>query len=351
MPYTQRDMSSAAPQDGAQGWGADDLRSLRQAIAPYRTPSTGRTLWNVGNSVLPFVACMTAAAILLPISYPLCIPFMVLAVGFNIRNFIIMHDAGHGTLFRSRRLNGLVGHVAGILALTPLRDWAHNHALHHASSGNLDRRTDTDVKTITVAEYRNRTRWARLCYRVYRNPLVLLTFGSVWTFVFDHRLPRKITKGKGRSSLLLTNVGVAVTVAVMLLFAGWRYVVLVYLPMIGLAGVIGVWLFYMQHQFEDAYWRRDGSWAFAEAAMEGASYLRLPTVLQWFTGNIGFHHIHHLDPRIPYYNLPRCHRAHPLMARAPELTVLDTIRCFRRNLYDEEQGRMVSFRSLRASPA
>ena len=143
----------------------------------------------------------------------------------------------------------------------------------------------------------------------------------------------------------------AVTVAVMVLLAGWRYVALVYLPMIGLAGVIGVWLFYMQHQFEDAYWRRDGEWQYGEAAMEGASYLRMPAVLQWFTGNIGFHHVHHLDPRIPYYHLPSCHRAHPLMERAPVLTVLDTVRCFRRNLYDEEQGRMVSFRSLRAQPA
>ena len=344
-------MSSVAPHPGVDGWGADEIRSLRDAIAPYRKPSIPRTLWNLANSVLPFVACMAAAAILLPISYPLCLPFMVLAAGFNIRNFIIMHDAGHGTLFRSRRMNGLIGHLTGILAMTPLRDWAHNHAMHHAGSGDLDRRTNTDIQTITVSEYRSLSRKERLFYRLYRNPLVLLTIGSVWTFVLNQRVPRKISKAKGRSSLLITNVGVAATVAAMLLFAGWRYLVLVYLPMIGLAGLIGVWLFYMQHQFEDVYWRRHKDWGFVEAAMGGASYLRLPAVLQWFTGNIGFHHIHHLDPRIPYYYLPRCQRSHPLMARAPVLTLFDTIKCFRRNLYDEEAGRMVSFRSLRASPA
>ena len=344
-------MSSAAPHDGADGWGADDIRSLREAIAPYRRPSSVRTWWNIGNSVLPFLACMTVAAILLPISYPLCLPFMVLAAGFNIRNFIIMHDAGHGTLFRSRRMNGLIGHVTGILALTPVRDWAHNHAIHHASSGDLDRRTNTDVQTLTVSEYQSRTLWERTCYRLYRNPVVLLIFGSVWMFIFDHRLPRKISKGRGRSSLLITNIGVAAMIAAMLLFAGWKYLVLVYLPMIGFAGLIGVWLFYMQHQFEGVYWRRHDQWGFVEAAMGGASYLRLPAVFQWFTGNIGFHHIHHLDPKIPYYYLPTCHRSHPLMARAPVLTVFDTIECFRRNLYDEAIGDMVSFRSLRASPA
>jgi omega-6 fatty acid desaturase (delta-12 desaturase) len=344
-------MSSAARAAGAQGWGADEVRSLRDALAPYRKPSTFLTLWNVGNSVVPFVACMAAAALVLPISYWISLPFMVLAAGFNIRNFIIMHDAGHGTLFRSRRMNGFVGHLTGILALTPMRDWAHNHAIHHAHSGDLDRRTNTDIQTITVAEYRSLKPMARLGYRAYRNPLVLLLFGWIWSFVLNHRLPRKITKGKGRSSMLLTNIGVAAMIAAMLLFAGWRYVVLVYVPMIGLAGLIGVWLFYMQHQFEDVYWSRHEDWAFVRAAMDGASYLRLPAVLQWFTGNIGFHHIHHLDPRIPYYYLPRCHRSHPLMERAPVLTLFDTVKCFGQNLYDEDNGRMVSFRSLSASPA
>lgn len=341
-------MSSAASHDGAQGWGADDIRSLRAAIAPYRRPSTALTLWNIGNSVLPFVACMTAAAILLPISYPLCLPFMLLAVGFHIRNFIIMHDAGHGTLFRSRRMNGLIGHLIGILVLTPMRDWAHNHAIHHASAQDLDRRTKTDIQTITVAEYHNLSRWERIYYRLYRHPLVLMLVGSLYP-IFDHRFPRKISKGHGRSSLLITNLGVAAMIAAILLFAGWKYLVLVYLPMIILAGAIGVWLFYMQHQFEGAYWSRHDQWGYVDAAMGGSSYLRLPAVLQWFAGNIGFHHIHHLDPKIPYYYLPTCHRSHPLMARAPVLTVFDTLKCFRHNLYNEETGSMVSFRSLRAS--
>ena len=344
-------MSSAAQSVTSERWGKDEIRSLREAISPYRKPSRLLTIWNVGNSVVPFLVCMTVAAILLPISYWLCLPLIVLAAGFNIRNFIIMHDAGHGTLFASRRWNGLVGHLAGILALTPMRDWSHNHAMHHASSGDLDRRTNTDIQTITVKEYRNRSSWERFCYRAYRNPLVLLPFGWLATFVVDHRFPRKITKGKGRSSLLITNIGVAAMVAAMWLFAGWQYLLVVYLPMIAIAGVAGVWLFYMQHQFEDVYWSSHEGWNFVQAAMEGASYLRLPAILQWFTGNIGFHHIHHLDPRIPYYYLPRCHRSHPFMARTQVLTIFDTIECFRRNLYDEDKGQMVSFRSLRSSLA
>ena len=305
----------------------------------------------MGNSVVPYVVCMAAAAILLPISYPLCLPFMVLAAGFNIRNFIIMHDAGHGTLFRSRRMNGLVGHLTGILALTPMRDWAHNHAIHHASAGDLDRRTPTDIETITVSEFRNLPTWGRIRYRLYRNPFVMLLIGGTWNFMIDHRFPRKISKGRGRSSLLITNLGVAAMIAAIVLFAGWRYLVLVYLPMISFAGLIGVWLFYMQHQFEGVYWRRHEQWSFAQAAIDGSSYLRLPAVLQWFTGNIGFHHIHHLDPKIPYYYLPSCHRSHPLMSRATVLTMFDTVKCFKYNLYDEATDSLVSFRSLRASPA
>lgn len=344
-------MVSAAPSERAVGWGADDIRALRKAIAPYRKPSTARTLWNIGNSVVPFIGCMVIAGILLPTSYLLCLPFILLSIGFSVRVFIIMHDAGHGALFKSRRLNGLVGHITGIMTLTPVRDWAHNHAMHHATSGDLDRRNGGDIDTITVSEYRSRSFWPRLYYRLYRNPLVLLVVGSVWTFMIDHRFPRKITKARGRSSLWVTNLGVLVMLSTMVLLGGWRYLFLIYLPMFGLAGVLGIWLFYMQHQFEGTYWRRHDEWGYVDSAMDGASYLRLPPVLQWFSGNIGFHHVHHLDPKIPYYYLPLCHRSHPLMARAPVLTVFDTIRCFRHKLYDEDLGCMVSFRSLRSSPA
>ncbi len=344
-------MSSAAPYDGADGWGADDVRALREAVAPYRSPSTFRTWWNIANSVVPFLFCMVMSGILLPTSYLLCLPFMVLSIGFSVRTFIIMHDAGHGTLFRSRRLNGLVGHVTGVLTLTPLRDWAHNHAMHHATSGDLDRRVGGDIETMTVSEYRNLSTRSRLYYRLYRNPWILMILGSVWTFMIDHRFPRKITKGRGRSSILVTNLGVAAMIMTMILLGGWRYVLLVYLPMFGTAGIVGIWLFYMQHQFEDTYWQRHEEWDYVASAMDGASYLRLPSIIQWFSGNIGFHHIHHLDPRIPYYHLPACHRSHPLMNRAPVLTVGDTIRCFRHNLYDEDRGVMVSFKSLSTSSA
>jgi acyl-lipid omega-6 desaturase (Delta-12 desaturase) len=278
-------------------------------------------------------------------SYWLTILLALPTAGFLVRIFAIQHDCGHHSFFRNRRANDWLGQACGVLTLTPYYFWKRNHASHHISSGDLSRRGLGDVGMLTVEEYLNRSRFGRLQYRVYRNPLVLFVFGAGYLFVLRHRFTLGIPRNwhRERMSVHATNLGIAFLIGL-----GWHTIGLpklfcIHGPVVIVGAAIGCWLFFVQHQFENAYWQPHEEWDFVSSALKGSSYYRLPRMLQWFTGNIGFHHIHHLDSRIPNYNLARCYATVPELRQAITLRFWDSFKCVRLKLWDEQQQRMVSF--------
>jgi len=318
-------------------------REVQSALRRYRQPSLARSLGQLLTSVVPYVAGLLAMGAIAQGSYLLSLLLALPTAGFLIRIFIIFHDAGHGSFFRRSRWNRAVGYFAGILAFTPFRHWTHMHAMHHASAGDLDRRGLGDVWTMTVQEFVDASRALRLAYRVFRNPCVLFCLVAPLSFLLNHRFPRKHAGSRANRAIMGTNLGVTLFVAAMSLPFGFVDFVLVFTPVFVTASMVGTWLFYVQHQFEDVYWRRRESWDFAAAALQGSSYLKLPRVLQWFTGNIGFHHVHHLNPGIPNYHLERAHREQPMFRQVPVIRLRDTVRCLSMRLHDETTGQMVGF--------
>ena len=273
------------------------------------------------------------------------------AAGFLVRLFIIQHDCGHGSLFRSRLANDLTGRILGVFTLTPYDYWRRTHAAHHATSGNLDRRGVGDISTLTVREYLAMSRWRRLVYRLYRHPLVLFGIGPIYLFILKHRLPLDMPLRSGVwRNLFATNAGIAALIAVLAILVGPLALLKLQLPIVLLAASAGIWLFHVQHQFEDSYWQRDPAWSFHQAALRGSSYYRLPRLLQWFTASIGLHHIHHLCSRIPNYRLQECLDENPELHEVRRLTLLQSLRCARLSLWSEESGRMIRFRDLRTIP-
>ena len=283
-------------------------------------------------------------------SYWITLALALPAAGFMVRTFIIMHDCGHGSFLPSRRWNNLVGYITGLLTFTPYSEWRHEHAIHHATAGDLDRRGHGDIETLTVDEYLARGRWGRLQYRFYRNPFVMLLLGPAYLMV-GQRIPgrNKSSGAPKTASVWSANIGIAVVITALAMVIGLQSVLLVYLPAGYIAAGAGVYLFFVQHQFDDAYWEKHANWDYATAAIAGSSYLKLPSVLQWFTGNIGLHHVHHLAPRIPNYNLQRAHDELPIFHDVPTLTLGDGIRTLRLKLYDERHGRLVTFANARAT--
>ena len=324
-------------------------RSWKQLVASYQGADLKRSVWQLVNSVVPFFGLLYLAYRLFAVSYWLALPVQVLAAGFMVRIFIIFHDCGHGSFFRSRLANDVVGYITGILTFTPYDDWKNEHARHHATAGNLDRRGAGDVLTMTVEEYRNASFWQRLGYRLYRNPFVLLGFGPLYSFVVKQRFPRKANGVRGVVSVLVTDVALVAIFAALFATIGVGKTLLLILPVIGIAGAAGIFLFYVQHQFEQVYWERHERRDFVAVAMQGSSLYALPRVLQWFSGNIGFHHIHHLSSRIPNYRLPKAYREQPLFQQAPTLTLRSSLRSLRLHLYDEGSRRLVGFREARAA--
>jgi omega-6 fatty acid desaturase (delta-12 desaturase) len=322
-----------------------------ETIARYKHPDLRKSCWQVANTLLPFFGLWTLMYLSMGWSYWLTLLLAVPTAALQVRIFIIQHDCGHHSFFRSNRVNDLLGFVCGVITLTPYHFWRRTHARHHVTSGNLNHRGHGDVGTLTVEEYLARSPWGRLRYRLYRNPLIMFGLGALYMFVFRFRLTYGLPKAwrRERRSVHATNLAALVVLGAAAWMIGWRELFLIEVPIWVLAA--GTWLFYVQHQFEAAYWHPDTSWDFTRAALEGSSYYRLPAVLQWCTGNIGFHHIHHLNSRIPNYHLPACHAAEPAFQQAVTLGLRESMRCVSLKLWDERQQRMVTFAEAEAGGA
>jgi omega-6 fatty acid desaturase (delta-12 desaturase) len=320
-------------------------------LARYREPSHARSIVEIVITLGPLVALWALAWVAYYFGFWwLSLLIAVPAAGFLVRLFMIQHDCGHGAFFRHRLANDWVGRVIGVLTLTPYDFWRRTHAVHHASSGNLDRRGLGDVNTLTVREYLALSSGGRLWYRIYRHPIVMFGIGPAYLFVLQHRLPVGMLRSGGWRpwlSTMATNVAIALVVAVLIWFVGVWPFLLVHLPITLIAGSIGVWLFYVQHQFDPTFWARDGEWTLHEAALYGSSHYDLPGILRWFTANIGVHHVHHLCSRIPYYRLSKALRDYPELRGVSRLTMLQSFRCVRLALWDEGSRRLISFDQMR----
>ncbi len=315
----------------------------RETLAPYARPRLSRSLLDLATSVVPYLALSVAMYFALGVSYLLVLAIALPASGFLVRTVILFHDCSHGSFLPSRRANLWLGTVLGLLVYSPFLRWRHDHAIHHATSGDLDRRGGGDVRTLTVSEYLALPARARLGYRLFRNPVVMFGIGPIVALLVGPRLVARTARPRMRRSVIGTNIALAALIGVLCWLIGWREYLLVQAPTVLLAGSAGIWLFYVQHQFEDAYWENAEGWNYADAALRGSSYLKLPKVLQFFSGNIGLHHVHHLSARIPNYNLQRAHDENPIFHDVPTLSLRDGLRAVRLKLWDEERGRLVTF--------
>ena len=322
-----------------------EIRALAQLLSRYREPDSARGIFELAITAVPFLVIWALTWAAVAHGYWIGLLLVVPAAGFLVRLFMIQHDCGHGSFFRSRRANDWVGRAIGVVTLTPYDFWRQSHARHHASSGNLDHRGIGDVDTLTVREFLARSRWRQMLYRLYRHPIVMFGIGPTYLFILRHRLPVGMMRRGWEPwvSTMGTNAAIAILVTTMIRTIGVAPLLLVHLPITVLAGSIGVWLFYVQHQFEDTSWSHDGAWSFHEAALHGSSHYHLPGVLRWFTANIGVHHVHHLCSRIPCYRLPDVLRDHPQLAAVGRITMLQSLQCVRMALWDEKERRLVSF--------
>jgi acyl-lipid omega-6 desaturase (Delta-12 desaturase) len=345
-PYWNRTLQNARPVDSTVA-----AREWAQILGKYREPSHGRSLLELLLTAGCFAGLWFLVWAAMGFSYWLSLVLAVPAAGFLVRLFMIQHDCGHGAFFRRRATNDWVGRVLGAVTLTPYDVWRRSHAIHHASSGDLEHRGIGDISTLTVREYLALPRWRRLGYRLYRNPIIMFGLGPAYLFLLQHRVPIGFIRGGWVPwiSAMATNTAIALAIVVMMWLVGVTPFLLVHLPITLLASSIGVWLFYVQHQFEDTFWAEGSAWTVHEAALHGSSHYDLPHVLRWFTANIGVHHVHHLCSRIPYYRLPGVLRDHPELGEVGRLTLLQSLGCVRLVLWDENSRRLISFGELRAA--
>jgi omega-6 fatty acid desaturase (delta-12 desaturase) len=327
--------------------GLPETAAWKKIVARYQKPSAGRALWQVANTLVPYAALWALMFFTSRISWWLTVPLAVLAGAILVRAFIIFHDCGHGSFFKSALANHLLGAVTGVLTFTPFYHWRWQHAVHHSSSGDLDRRGTGDVWTLTVQEYLEASRWKRFAYRLARNPVVLFVIAPLFLFLMQQRVPSFKAPARERYSVYWTNLALGGMAAGLIAIFGLKAYLIIQLTALVTAGAVGVWLFYVQHQFEGVYWERSEQWDYAEAALKGSSFYKLPKVLQWFSGNIGFHHIHHLSPRIPNYNLEKCHEAEPLFQTVKPVTLFSSFRSLTFRLWDEQRRKLVGFRAAR----
>ena len=319
----------------------------KEIVKRHQQPSTLRAVWQIVNTLVPLGALWYLMYLSLSVSWWLIIPLAILAGAFLVRVFIIFHDCGHGSFFKSRLANDIVGFITGLLTFTPFYQWRWDHAIHHATSGHLDKRGTGDLWTLTVEEYLASSRWRRFSYRLARNPFVLFVLAPVVVLLVKQRFPSTGANKRERESVQWMNLALlGMAVGLSAIFGVGPYLI-IQATALTVAGSAGFWLFYIQHQFEGVYWEREQEWDYAAAALKGSSFYKLPRILQWFTGNIGYHHIHHLSARIPNYNLERCHKAHLMFQDVKPITLLASLQSLKYRLWDEQRKKLVGYRHLK----
>ena len=323
----------------------------RSSIAPHETPTWRRSLVDLATSVVPYLALTVAMYMALDVSVWLTLALAIPAAGFLMRTFIVFHDCTHGSFLPTKRANRWVGRFTGLLVFQPFANWGHNHAVHHGTSGDLDRRGTGDVPTLTVDEYIARSWKGRLGYRLFRNPLVMFGIGPIWSLMIGPRFWSKKQRPRQRHSVWVTNAVLLLVIGAISWLVGFQAWLIVQVPTAVLAGTLGVWMFYVQHQFEDVYWEKSDTWNYADAALRGSSYLKLPKLFQFFTGNIGLHHVHHLSAKVPNYNLQRAHDELAIFRDVPVLTIRDGLHSIRLKVIDPESGRLLTWHEVRAARA
>ena len=335
-------MSVDATPAGSQAGVAD----LPKTVQPFTRPDRKKAIWQIVNTFVPYIALWALMTVMIQQGYPYwsVLSVSLLAALFQVRIFILFHDCCHGSFFASRRANRILGYVTGILTFTPFEQWRRSHAMHHDTVGDLDRRGVGDIWTLTAEEFEAAPRWKRLAYRIIRNPIFVVTFGTLIMFVISYRFFHKLDRRRERQSVIITNIALAAIIAVAAMTIGIETYLLIQIPIVVFSGAAGLWLFYVQHQFEGTYWERHEEWDPMKAALEGSSFYKLPKVLQWFTGNIGFHHIHHVQQRIPNYNLERCYRDVPVLQQVKPLTLLSSLKSARLHLWDEGRRMLRGYR-------
>lgn len=320
-----------------------NLKELRKAIAPFEKSTAKSSIRQLINTLVPFFALWILAFYSLQISYFLTFPITLIAAGFLIRIFIIFHDCCHYSFFKNRRANRILGTLTGILTMFPYMKWQHSHSVHHATSSNLDKRGVGDLWMMTIDEYEAASFFLKIKYRLYRNPIIMFGLGPIYEFLIMNRFNRKDAKKKERMNTYITNLIIILLIFVLGTTLGWSSFLLVQLPIFLVSGMMGVWLFYVQHTFEDTYFEEDAHWDYVKAAVEGSSYYKLPKWMQWLTGNIGYHHVHHLSPRVPNYKLEEVHEKTEPLRNVPTITLLTSLQSLKFRLWDEENKKFISF--------
>ncbi|WP_286230062.1 fatty acid desaturase [Neobacillus mesonae] len=324
-----------------------NTKDLKKQVAPFEKATTKESVWQIINTVGPFIILWYLGYVSLSVSYWLALVPIILAAGFLVRIFIIFHDCTHHSFFKSRRLNRIIGTFTGVLTLFPFDQWGHDHAVHHATSGNLDKRGTGDIWTLTVDEYLAAPLRLRLAYRFYRNPFVMFVLGPIYVFLLKNRFNRKGARQKERNNTYLTNILILALAALLCWAIGWQSFLFVQGTIFMISGAAGIWLFYVQHTFEDSYFEEDKDWEYVKAAVEGSSFYKLPKILQWVTGNIGFHHVHHLSPRVPNYKLEEAHNNTLPLKNVPTITLATSLKSLRFRLWDEKNKNFVTFKDVK----
>ncbi|WP_090831540.1 MULTISPECIES: fatty acid desaturase [unclassified Bacillus (in: firmicutes)] len=324
-----------------------NTKTLKKQVAPYEQASLKASIWQIVNTLGPFFVLWFLAYKSLEVSYLLTLAISVVAGGFLIRTFIIFHDCCHHSFFKNRKANKVLGMITGVLTVFPYEQWAHDHSVHHATSGNLDKRGTGDIWTLTVDEYLALSSMQKLGYRLYRNPIVMFVLGPIWVFLILNRFNRKGARKSERLNTYLANALIVGVIALMSALIGWQNFLLVQGPIFWISGAAGIWMFYVQHTFEDSYFEEDKNWEYVKAAVEGSSFYKLPKLLQWLTGNIGFHHVHHLSPRVPNYMLEAAHKNTAPLQNVPTITLLSSLTSLKFRLWDEESKNFVGFKHVK----
>ncbi|MGI2297928.1 fatty acid desaturase [Paenibacillus sp. GXUN7292] len=320
---------------------------LKKTMSPYEATSVKTSVIQLVNTILPLVGLWLLAYYSLSVSYFLTFAFSIAAAFFLVRTFIIFHDCCHGSFFKNRKANDFFGMLTGVLTLVPYMQWKNAHGIHHATSSNLDKRGVGDLWILTVDEFAAASRWRRFAYRAYRNPLVMFGLGPIFVFVLQYRFNRSGARRKEKINTYVMNALIVSFYTLLGLVIGWKALLLVHFPIMYLAGMLGIWLFYVQHQFEESYFEHDEEWSYVLAAVEGSSYYKLPKLLQWLSGNIGFHHVHHLSPKIPNYLLEKAHNETPPLHKATTITIKESLQSLRFKLWDEQNRKFVSFKMVK----